>query len=45
MLSLVIGIGIGTIIGFLFGIHKVLLMIWSVLKDIERNTKKEDKGI
>lgn len=39
-----IGIGIGITIGTLMGISNRLLMIWSTLRDIEREIKKKDKG-
>jgi ABC-type nitrate/sulfonate/bicarbonate transport system permease component len=43
--KILIGIAIGLILGVLWGIHRVLLNIWSTLMDIERNTRNKDKGI
>lgn len=37
--EILIGAGIGVVIGLLGSISRRLLMIWSVLSDIERNTR------
>jgi ABC-type nitrate/sulfonate/bicarbonate transport system permease component len=38
--KILIGIAIGIVIGTLMAINRILIRIWSVLMDIERNTRK-----
>lgn len=40
--NILIGLGAGVIIGTLWSINNRLLMIWSALRDIERNTRRRD---